>query len=70
MLTAAHCVTRTGVNTSITATIGRANLNNGEVQAFSNSIKSRISTTGTIVRRPASPASTVDARPNSGTAAW
>jgi secreted trypsin-like serine protease len=31
VLTAAHCVTRTGVNTSITATIGRANLNNTAV---------------------------------------
>jgi secreted trypsin-like serine protease len=31
VLTAAHCVTRTGVNTSITATIGRANLTNTAV---------------------------------------
>jgi secreted trypsin-like serine protease len=31
VLTAAHCVTRTGVNTGITATIGRANLNNTTV---------------------------------------
>jgi secreted trypsin-like serine protease len=31
VLTAAHCVTRTVVNTSITATIGRANLNNTAV---------------------------------------
>jgi secreted trypsin-like serine protease len=31
VLTAAHCVTRTGANTSITATIGRANLNNTAV---------------------------------------